>query len=641
MRSSWFARLALCLALCLALLAGLLPALVLSAPTTVRAGLDGPGSGGPAPGCVAGSTNLVSNGSFEDPPFFAIDAPPQQQEPYSPAGWGSAAILWSNAQATGDSSRPSGAHYILIRAGTILSQTISTTGLQGATLSLSYTTYDGSLANRNPAFTLGGVTIPTTVTGTFDGAGSTTLPDDAPDSLTFAISSPSRISEVDAVVLTVTDCGIPDNTAPVFAPVPADRTVTIPSTATTATTGTTEWTVAATDEDSTATGQAVTVDCTATIDDVPDTVVTSGVTAFPIGETEVTCTAEDALPAGVIDPAPAAGRQTRFTITVEQNEPVTANPSDLDLETSVGQPVAGTVTLSEPVELDDTSLQVEPDDGGAIIALDAAGTGLTITYTPAAGFAGEDTFTVRVDDGLDTTDLVVTVAVSDDTAPILTVPATPIGVEATSSAGASVPFSVTATDDVDDADDLTIACTTDGQPAVSGDVFPIGTTTVSCTATDTAGNSSAAKTFTITVRDTTGPSGITWIGGPQRNATYAVGNVPAAPTCTATDLASPLLQCRVTGYSDQPGRHIMTARARDTAGNVTVETRTYSVVVDPAATSTPRPTTPAPTATPVTPQPTVPTVTPVPTQPPTAVPTRPVRTPVPTTAPAPTRPPRG
>ncbi|HEV2526868.1 MAG TPA: hypothetical protein VGT61_00240, partial [Thermomicrobiales bacterium] len=97
--------------------------------------------------------------------------------------------------------------------------------------------------------------------------------------------------------------------------------------------------------------------------------------------------------------------------------------------------------------------------------------------------------------------------------------------------------------------------------------------------------------------------------------------------------------------SDQPGTHIMTARARDYAGNVTVETRTYTVVAAPVATSTPRPTTPAPTATPLTPQPTVPVVTPAPTQPPTAVPTRPVRTPEPTTepttAPAPTRPPRG
>ena len=46
---------------------------------------------------------------------------------------------------------------------------------------------------------------------------------------------------------------------------------------------------------------------------------------------------------------------------------------------------------------------------------------------------------------------------------------------------------------------MAVSCT----PA-SGATFPLGATTVSCTATDTRGNSGAAS-FTVTVTDTTGP----------------------------------------------------------------------------------------------------------------------------------------
>ena len=48
----------------------------------------------------------------------------------------------------------------------------------------------------------------------------------------------------------------------------------------------------------------------------------------------------------------------------------------------------------------------------------------------------------------------------------------------------------------------TIACT-----PPSGATFPLGTTTVSCTATDDSGNTSTT-TFTVTVRDTTAPTSI-------------------------------------------------------------------------------------------------------------------------------------
>jgi len=76
----------------------------------------------------------------------------------------------------------------------------------------------------------------------------------------------------------------------------------------------------------------------------------------------------------------------------------------------------------------------------------------------------------------------------DTTPPTLTVPAT-IVAKGTSSSGAAVTYSVSATDPDDTA---TVSCS----PA-SGSLFPIGTTTVACTATDTAGNSASASFLVV------------------------------------------------------------------------------------------------------------------------------------------------
>jgi uncharacterized repeat protein (TIGR01451 family) len=79
----------------------------------------------------------------------------------------------------------------------------------------------------------------------------------------------------------------------------------------------------------------------------------------------------------------------------------------------------------------------------------------------------------------------------DSAPPTLVVPAD-MTVDATSPSGAAVSYSATASDDVDQSP--AVSCV-----SASGNVFPIGTTMVTCTATDDAANSSSA-TFTITVR---------------------------------------------------------------------------------------------------------------------------------------------
>ncbi len=114
-----------------------------------------------------------------------------------------------------------------------------------------------------------------------------------------------------------------------------------------------------------------------------------------------------------------------------------------------------------------------------------------ISGTPTA--AGTYVFTVFVNDAAGAFDSkTVTIVVSPTpTPPVLHVPGT-ITVNATRPSGAIVTYVVTATDTVDP--NPTVLCS----PG-SGTLFPIGTTTVSCSATNTSGLSSRA-TFRVVVK---------------------------------------------------------------------------------------------------------------------------------------------
>ena len=108
--------------------------------------------------------------------------------------------------------------------------------------------------------------------------------------------------------------------------------------------------------------------------------------------------------------------------------------------------------------------------------------------------------------------------------------------EATGPTGATVTFTTpTATDLVDGTLPTTCVDQAD-DPVTSGDTFPLGTTTITCTATDTADNTGTA-TFTITVHDTTGPA-ITVPPNITREANGPSGRQTTWPAPSATDLVS-------------------------------------------------------------------------------------------------------
>jgi hypothetical protein len=155
-----------------------------------------------------------------------------------------------------------------------------------------------------------------------------------------------------------------------------------------------------------------------------------------------------------------------------------------------------------------------------------------------------------------------TIAVQDTTAPVLNVPGNQT-LEALSSAGAPATFvAATATDAVDA--DVAILCS-----AASGDIFPLGATPVSCTATDDAGNRSTAS-FTIAVQDTTAP--VLNVPGNQTLESLSAAGAPATFAATGTDAvdASLAIACSAASGDTFPlGTTIVTCTATDDAGNAT------------------------------------------------------------------------
>ena len=188
--------------------------------------------------------------------------------------------------------------------------------------------------------------------------------------------------------------------------------------------------------------------------------------------------------------------------------------------TAVANATGGTVTTAGPDEVADTILS-ELQNLPAVITHDTTcDPGVSLSFDQAAKTvtSGESTTfdeTITLGGGAPqgqtvtcTTNFLVNgelpgpefvqtveIAVNDVTPPVVTVESKTV--EATSPAGATVSYDATAVDNVDGP--LTPTCT-----PPSGSVFALGATTVTCEATDAAGNTGTG-TGTITVVDTTAP----------------------------------------------------------------------------------------------------------------------------------------
>jgi hypothetical protein len=159
---------------------------------------------------------------------------------------------------------------------------------------------------------------------------------------------------------------------------------------------------------------------------------------------------------------------------------------------------------------------------------------------------------------------------STNTKPSLTVPKQ-LTREATGPSGAAVSFDVSGQDKEDGA----LAPTCDHS---SGSVFPIGTTTVSCTVKD-SNNNSISGTFTVTVRDTTPPDIAPF--QPTEGVRDETG-VQVFFEATAHDLVDgnvPTSCNYPSGYKFPPGTTNLTCTASDSRGNQASRTLQITVTI--------------------------------------------------------------
>jgi probable HAF family extracellular repeat protein len=225
---------------------------------------------------------------------------------------------------------------------------------------------------------------------------------------------------------------------------------------------------------------------------------------------------------------------------------------------SAGADCLATVTLNGTGSSD--------PDGDALAYMWIGPFGTAIGATPAVSLPlGTHTITLTVGDGKgETASDTVVVQVKDTTPPVLTAPA-PITKEATGAlTPATVPFPAFT--------DCSVVDVTSDAPAL----FPLGTTTVTFTATDAWGNRTTAAT-TVTITDTTPPT-LTVPGAITKEAT-----APLTPVTLGTATAVDLVDGAVAVSNNAPaagfpvGTTVVTWTATDSHGNKATATQSVKI----------------------------------------------------------------
>jgi DNA/RNA endonuclease G (NUC1) len=263
-----------------------------------------------------------------------------------------------------------------------------------------------------------------------------------------------------------------------------------------------------------------------------------------------------------INDAPSANGQS---VTTNSNTPVGITLTGSDLETALANL--------------NFAISVGPAHGTI------SGTGANRTYTPAPNYTGPDSFKFTTTDSgdgaapaLSSSEATVSITVNDTVNPTIAAPAS---LNLVTGAGAiSCDLLVS---DVS----LGTANATDNSGAVSiertgvpaGNIFPVGTTTITYIATDSAGNS-AQTTQTVTVVDNTPPT----FTAPTP-VTVSADSSGQAPVPNFVAGLSGLDNCGTVTLSQSPtagtmvgvGTHTVTITAQDQVGNITTESTTFTV----------------------------------------------------------------
>lgn len=292
---------------------------------------------------------------------------------------------------------------------------------------------------------------------------------------------------------------------------------------------------------------------TATEGAIPSCSPASG-SSFPLGVTTVTCNAADA--------AGNAAIPKSFTVTVADTTPPVVAITSGPAATSSSRAASFDFTTSE---------------GTTTCRLDSGGFAACSSPAAYSGLAdGSHTFDVKaVDPGGNTATASRTWKI-DATPPVLSLPSTRVG-EADGPNGAIASFVVTAADEGTPLLPSAITC----NPG-SGQLYPIGTTVVTCRASDAAGNL-ATGSFDVVIQDTTAPA----INAPnvKFTATNAEGIRKTDPDVAAylAGVSASDLVSTPTLTNDMPdllpvGATTVSFTARDVAGNVAKKSVTVTVL---------------------------------------------------------------
>jgi uncharacterized protein YjbI with pentapeptide repeats len=299
---------------------------------------------------------------------------------------------------------------------------------------------------------------------------------------------------------------------------------------------------------------------TTTIQQGSNLVCTPNNTIFPLGTTQVTCTATDPT-------NPANTSVAHFYIIIADTIPPTiSTPTSVVAEATGpnGAMVTYHVTASDPVDGDVTSKLVCTPASGSQFALGS--TTVACSVTDSAGNTASASFPVIV---------------KDTTPPTITA-ANPQFQEATSSAGSKIFYHATAFDLVSGKIPLTGSGPTNYCTPINGTQESLGSTTaVTCSATDTAGNTASAS-FSVTVRDTTPPT----ITAPPNITTPATGTLTqvtlGTPTVSDTVDPNPIVtnNAPATGFPIGISKVIWTAT--DHSGNSATVIQTITITTNPS-----------------------------------------------------------
>lgn len=238
-------------------------------------------------------------------------------------------------------------------------------------------------------------------------------------------------------------------------------------------------------------------------------------------------------------------------VETDKTAPIISVPSDVIAEATSAAGAVVTFSVSANDNKDGPVPAVAMPSSGGTFPLGTTAVGV------AASDAAGNTATAEFD-----------VIVVDTTPPVVTAPAN-ITAEATSAAGAAVSYSASATDIVDGSTAVT------GSPA-SGSTFPLGTTSVALSSSDSRGNTGGAS-FSVTVQDTTAPA-LTVPANQVLEATGATGAV-ATFAASATDAVGvvSLTSSAASGSTFPIGTTTVTVTATDAAGNATSGSFTVTV----------------------------------------------------------------